>query len=77
MFDFEGLKWAILMGCKDLIVESDCIWAVNFIKKNVGLWSDVEALVNSIWSLLPNFSCIQFEYIQLGKLDCQICMTVS
>lgn len=50
---FEGVKMAVLLGCTRLRVESDCKLAINFINKKVPIWKDVEAIAESIWSLLP------------------------
>lgn len=51
----EGLKLVISLGCTMLVVESDCQLAINFINKVSLIWSDSEAIVLSIWSLLPFF----------------------
>lgn len=66
---FEGLKIAKSMGCSRIVVESDSKLAVQFLNKEIQIWWEVEALVESIWSIVPSFRNISFCYIP-RKCNC-------
>lgn len=59
----EGLSLALSMGCLNIKVVTDCQMASNFITKKAAVWSEVEALVEEIWSLMGQFHNIDFHYI--------------
>lgn len=49
----EGVRIAESMGYGRIIVESDCMLAVNLIlKKTEHYWGEVESVVETIWTLI-------------------------
>lgn len=58
----EGVKKAISLGCRKVIMESDYQMAINFLTRKSKVWSSVEGLVEEIWALVPHFTEIQFQY---------------
>lgn len=59
----EGMKIAQSVACKKLIVESDSQVAINFLNKISVGWSDLEAVLEEVWSQVDKFDFVEFRYI--------------
>lgn len=60
----EGVKLGILLGGVNIIVESDCLEAVNLVSREKETWNEAKVLVEEIWQLakiLRGYPLILFQ----------------
>lgn len=59
----DGVRMAVSLDCERLLVESEYVCAINLILKKSKYWGEVEAVLGSIWTLIPSFIEIYFSFI--------------
>lgn len=59
---FEGILMVTSLNCGHLMVESDCLEAINLVTKKKDQWGEVEGILEDIWALIPSFAELSFSY---------------
>lgn len=59
----QGIRLAVSIDCEKLLIESNCMVAINLISKKSNCLGEVEVVLEDIWTSTYSFSDISFSHI--------------